>query len=109
GFCYLNDPVFAVLRLLDGGLTRIVHVDLDAHHGDGVEAAFAGDSRVHLVSIHEDGRWPGTGRTEDTLDGRALNVPVPRGTNDSEYGLVLEQLVYPLVRRIEPEAIVVLL
>ncbi len=109
GFCYLNDPVFAMLRLLDAGLTRIVHVDLDAHHGDGVEAAFAGDPRVHLASIHEDGRWPGTGRAMDTLDGRALNAPVPRGTNDSEYALVLEQLMYPFVRRVEPEAVVVLL
>ena len=109
GFCYLNDPVFAVMRLLDGGLTRVLHVDLDAHHGDGVEAAFADDPRVYMASIHEDGRWPGTGRPEDTLGGRALNVPVPRGIHDSEYALVLERLVYPFVRRAEPEAIVVLL
>jgi acetoin utilization protein AcuC len=109
GFCYLNDPVFAVLRLLDAGLTRVLHVDLDAHHGDGVEAAFAEDPRVHLASIHEDGRWPGTGRVTDTLDGRAVNVPVPRGINDTEYGLVLERLVFPFVRRVEPEAVVVLL
>ncbi len=109
GFCYLNDPVFAVLRLLDGGLTRVLLVDLDAHHGDGVEAAFADDPRVRMVSVHEDGRWPGTGRPEDARGGRALNVPVPRGINDSEYALVLERLVYPFVRRAEPEAIVVLL
>jgi acetoin utilization protein AcuC len=107
GFCYLNDPVFAVLRLLDGGLGRVLHVDLDAHHG--VEAAFADDPRVHMVSIHEDGRWPGTGRAADTLGGRALNVPVPRGINDREFALVLERLVYPFARRAEPEAIVVLL
>ncbi len=109
GFCYLNDPVFAVLRLLDGGLGRVLHVDLDAHHGDGLEAAFADDPRVHMVSIHEDGRWPGTGRAADALGGRALNVPVPRGINDREFALVLERLVYPFARRAEPEAIVVLL
>jgi acetoin utilization protein AcuC len=109
GFCYLNDPVFAVLRLLDAGMTRVLHIDLDAHHGDGVEAAFAADTRVHLVSVHEDGRWPDTGRVSDTLDGRAVNVPVPREINDTEYALVLERLVFPFVRRVEPEAIVVLL
>jgi acetoin utilization protein AcuC len=109
GFCYLNDPVFAVMRLLDAGFTRVVHVDLDAHHGDGVEAAFADDPRVSLVSIHEDGRWPGTGRPGDTRGGRALNVPIPRGINDSEYALVLDRLVYPFVRRAEPEAILILL
>lgn len=109
GFCYLNDPVFAILRLLEGGLGRVLHVDLDAHHGDGVEAAFADDPRVGLISIHEDGRWPGTGRPEDTLGGRALNIPVPRGINDSEYALVLERLVYPFVSKAKPDAIVVLL
>ena len=109
GFCYLNDPIFAVMRLLDAGLTRVLHVDLDAHHGDGVEAAFADDPRVSLVSLHEDGRWPGTGRPEDTHGGRVLNVPVPRGINDSEYALVLERLVHPFVRRAEPEALVILL
>lgn len=109
GFCYLNDPVFAVQRLLDAGLTRVMHVDLDAHHGDGVEAAFANDPRVRLVSIHEEGRWPGTGRVTDTLGGRAVNVPVPREINDAEYALLLEGLVAPLVRRVAPEAVVVLL
>ena len=109
GFCYLNDPVFAVQRLLDAGLTRVMHVDLDAHHGDGVEAAFANDPRVRLVSIHEEGRWPGTGRVTDTLGGRAVNVPVPREINDAEYALVLEWLVAPFVRRVAPEGVVVLL
>ena len=109
GFCYLNDPVFAVQRLLDAGLTRVLHVDLDAHHGDGVEAVFADDPRVLLASIHEDGRWPGTGRVTDTLGGRAVNVPVPRGINDTEYALVLDDLVMPFVRSVEPEAIVMLL
>lgn len=109
GFCYLNDPVFAVQRLLDAGLTRVLHADLDAHHGDGVEAAFADDPRVFLVSIHEDGRWPGTGGVAATLGGRAVNVPVPREINDTEYRHVLERLIYPFARRVQPEAIVVLL
>lgn len=97
GFCYLNDPVFAILRLLDAGLGRVLYVDLDAHHGDGVQDAFAADPRVHFFSIHEEGRWPGTGGIADTLGGRAVNVPVPRGINDSEYKAITEALLAPLL------------
>src|SRR5690606_37637711 len=77
GFCYFNDPAFAILALLEAGLERVLYVDLDAHHGDGVQDAFAADERVHTVSIHEAGRWPGTGAASDTGDGRACNLPVP--------------------------------
>lgn len=109
GFCFMNDPVFAILELIDAGLTRILYVDLDAHHGDGVEAAFATNERVRLASIHEDGRWPGTGREDDTLGGRALNVPVPRGINDTEYALIMARLVVPFAAAWQPEAVVVTL
>jgi acetoin utilization protein AcuC len=98
GFCYLNDPVFAILRLLDAGLERIAYVDLDAHHGDGVEAAFAREPRVALVSIHEEGRWPHTGRIADACGGRAWNIPVPRGLTDAEFALLVETVVLPVVR-----------
>ena len=59
GFAYFNDPVLAILTLRDAGIAPILYVDLDAHHGDGVEAAFAADDQVLTVSIHEEGRWPG--------------------------------------------------
>lgn len=108
GFCYLNDPVFAILRLLDAGLARVLYVDLDAHHGDGVQDAFAADPRVHFFSIHEAGRWPGTGSLDDTLDGRAVNVPVPRGINDTEYEAITEALLEPLLADL-PDAVVVTL
>ncbi|MEC9217158.1 MAG: acetoin utilization protein AcuC, partial [Pseudomonadota bacterium] len=52
GFCYFNDPVLAILTLRDAGIRPILYVDLDAHHGDGVEAAFAADEQVLTVSIH---------------------------------------------------------
>ncbi len=61
GFCYLNDCVLGLLSWLDQGLTRVLYLDLDAHHGDGVQDAFAGDPKVLTVSIHEAGRWPHTG------------------------------------------------
>src|SRR5690606_5585276 len=109
GFCYFNDPVFAILTLLDGGISRLLYVDLDAHHGDGVQDAFARDGRVSFFSIHEEGRWPGTGGLHDRLGGRAVNVPVPRGITDAEYWFIVEQLLAPMLGRFRPEAVVVTL
>jgi acetoin utilization protein AcuC len=107
GFCFFNDPVFALLTLLEAGVERVAYVDLDAHHGDAVEDAFAADERVRLVSIHEAGRWPHTGRLEDSAGGRALNLPVPRGFNDRELALLMQDLVMPFVARFAPRAVVV--
>jgi acetoin utilization protein AcuC len=107
GFCFFNDPVFAVLGFLDAGLTRILYVDLDAHHGDGVEDAYASDPRVMTVSIHEDGRWPGTGRLDDRREGRARNMPVPRGIVDDEWRLLIDAAVVPIGRGFDPQAVVV--
>jgi acetoin utilization protein AcuC len=106
GFCYFNDPVFAILTLLDGGVERLLYVDLDAHHGDGVQDAFAHDPRVHTVSIHEQGRWPYTGAAHDTGGGRSRNLPVPRGVNDTELFFLVDEVVLPLAERLHPEAIV---
>lgn len=107
GFCYFNDPVFAILRLIEGGLQRIVYVDLDAHHGDGVQEALASDARVYTISIHEAGRWPHTGAVTDTGKGRACNLPVPAGFNDSELACLLDDAVLPLAAAIVPEAVVI--
>ncbi len=107
GFCYFNDPVFAILGLLDGGLERVAYVDLDAHHGDGVENAFASDPRVWTISIHEAGRWPGTGALDDRREGRARNAPVPRGIVDPEYDLLIAEGVVPVLERLKPKAVVV--
>lgn len=107
GFCFLNDPVFAILRLLDLARRRIVHVDFDAHHGDGVELAFAADPRVMTISTHEAGRWPFTGQLSDRAQGRARNLPLPPATNDSEFARVVEAAVLPLARGFHPDAVVV--
>ncbi len=107
GFCYFNDPVMAILTLLEGGLDRVLYLDLDAHHGDGVERAFGGDPRVLLVSIHEAGRWPHTGAVEDRAGGSARNLPVPRGFNDSELAFLMANAVLPLADAFAPEGVVV--
>ncbi len=106
GYCIFNDPVLAILRLLDRGVGRIVYVDIDAHHGDGVELAFADDRRVLTISVHETGRWPGTGAVEDRAGGWARNLPVPRGFNDSEMAYVIDCALLPLARVFMPEALV---
>ena len=107
GFCYLNDPVLTLTTWLDLGLDTLVYLDLDAHHGDGVQDAFAGDPRVLAISIHEAGRWPFTGAAEDRAGGSARNLPVPPGLNDSEHRHLMRQAVLPLIEARRPQAILV--
>ena len=106
GFCYFNDPVFAILTLLEGGAGRVMYIDLDAHHGDGVQIAYAGDDRVLCLSVHEAGRWPHTGDVEDRGEGMARNLPVPPGFNDSELAFVVQEAILPLLARHAPDALV---
>jgi acetoin utilization protein AcuC len=82
-------------------------VDLDAHHGDGVQDAFADDDRVLTVSVHEAGRWPRTGPVEDRAGGLARNLPVPPGFNDCELDYVVEHALVPLGEDFAPDAIVI--
>lgn len=114
GFCYFNDPVLAILGLLDdgqgGGLERIFYLDVDAHHGDGVQDAFHDDPRVFTLSIHEAGRWPmraeGPGSLADRAGGMARNIPVPQGFNDSELDYLMSAAILPLAEAFSPEAVV---
>jgi len=108
GFCFFNDPVFAILELLELGAARVAYVDFDAHHGDGVEDAFADEARVLTISIHEVDRWPRSGGLGERRGGGARNMPVPRGLNDDEFGCLVDEAVLPLVRRFAPDALVVL-
>ncbi|MGD1879126.1 MAG: acetoin utilization protein AcuC [Kiloniellaceae bacterium] len=110
GFCYFNDPVLAILALLDGGIERVFYLDVDAHHGDGVQDAFHDDPRVFTLSIHEDARWPmkgeGIGSAGDRAGGMARNLPVPEGFNDSEMDFLMEAAVLPLIGSFAPQAVV---
>ena len=105
GFCFLNDPVLGILAWLDQGLSRIVYLDIDAHHGDGVQDAFHDDGRVLTISIHEAGRWPFTGGAGDRAGGAARNFPVPPGFNDTEMRYLLSEAVLPLIETFRPQAI----
>ncbi len=96
GFCYLNDPVLGILALRRAGL-RVAYVDIDAHHADGVEHAFANTPEVLLISVHEEARWPFTGALTDAGCGNVFNLPVPRSYNDTEARAVLEGLILPRV------------
>ncbi len=107
GFCYFNDVVFAILTLLDHGCDRVLYVDLDAHHGDGVEAAFEADKRVFTISVHEEDKWPHTGKLDDRGCGQARNMPVPAGFNDAELGFLMGEAILPLGRNFAPDAVVV--
>jgi len=98
--------VLGILRLLDRGVARVLYVDLDAHHGDGVEAAFRDEPRVLTISIHERDRWPHTGTLEDQGPGWR-NLAVPPGFNDSELAFLMDEAVLPLALGFAPEVVVI--
>ncbi len=107
GFCYFNDPAFAILTFLDHGRRRVAYLDLDAHHGDGVEAMFANEPRVTTISIHEAGRWPGTGATGYDRERQTINMAVPKHLNDSEWRLLVDTVVLATLQRLEPDSLVI--
>jgi len=112
GFCILNDVAVGFARLLKKGLAkRILYVDIDAHHGDGVQAVFYEDPRVLTVSLHEDGRFlfPGTGFPDEMGTGKgegySVNVPLPPYTRDASYLYAFEEVVPPLARAFRPDMV----
>jgi acetoin utilization protein AcuC len=105
GFCYVNDAVLGLLTWRDQGLSPLLYVDIDAHHGDGVQDAFHDDPHVFTLSVHEEGRWPFSGAVGDRAGGHAANIPVPPGFNDSEMAWVLHEAILPIARRLRPAAI----
>ena len=112
GFCVYNDCVLAIRHLLDRGATRVAYVDIDVHHGDGVQAAFVDDPRVLTISLHQhpDTLWPGTGRPgeigKEPAAGCAVNVTLPPGTGDSGWLRAFHAVVPGLLRSFAPEVLV---
>jgi acetoin utilization protein AcuC len=107
GFCFVNDIALGILRWRELGVRRIAYLDLDAHHGDGVEDAFADDPEVLTISVHEAGRWPRTGAGSDPVRG-IWNFAVPPGFNDPEFLLLLRGRILPLISAFRPDAIFLL-
>jgi acetoin utilization protein AcuC len=112
GFCYFNDPVLGILRLRHEGW-RVMYVDIDAHHGDGVEDAFRDDARVLTMSLHMDTAYAYPfhgGRIEDCGSSAGgfttINLPLPRGTHDAEYRLIFDTLWPRVVEKFRPDAVV---
>ncbi|MCC6502948.1 MAG: acetoin utilization protein AcuC [Deltaproteobacteria bacterium] len=111
GFCYINDAAIAI-KYLAGLGKRVAYVDIDAHHGDGVEAAFYDTDAVLTVSVHESGEWlfPGTGAVADigTGAGRgfSVNVPLPPFAGDELFLKAMEEVVLPVVEAFSPDILV---
>ncbi len=112
GFCVYNDPAVAIRWLLAQGANRIAYVDVDVHHGDGVQFVFWDDPRVLTISIHESGRFlfPGTGFPDETggrgAAGSAANLALPPGTGDAGWLRAFHAVVPQLVRAFQPQVLV---
>jgi acetoin utilization protein AcuC len=111
GFCIYNDISVAIAWLLDQGVSRVAYVDVDVHHGDGVQACFWDDPRVMTISLHEDPRslFPGTGRPSEIggpgAEGTAVNIALPAGTGDQGWLRALHGVVPDLLGAFQPEVL----
>jgi acetoin utilization protein AcuC len=112
GFCVFNDIVLAIRELLDSGAQRVAYVDVDVHHGDGVQAAFYDDPRVLTISLHQDPRtlFPGTGLPSEVgtgaASGTSVNVALPPGTSDRGWLRAFRAVVPSAVRAFAPDVLV---
>jgi acetoin utilization protein AcuC len=112
GFCVYDDPAIAIRWLLGHGARRVAYVDVDVHHGDGVQAIFFADPRVLTISVHQDGAtlFPGTGAIGELGSGDArgtkVNVPLPPFTGDGLWLEAFSEIVPPLVEACAPDVLV---
>ncbi|MFY9913505.1 MAG: acetoin utilization protein AcuC [Nocardioidaceae bacterium] len=112
GFCIYNDPAIAIAWLLRAGAEKVAYVDIDVHHGDGVQAAFYDDPRVLTISLHESARtlFPGTGEASESggpgAEGMSVNVGLPPGTADGGWLRAFHAVVPPLLREFKPTILV---
>jgi len=111
GFCLFNNVALAAKRALSRGISRILIVDWDVHHGNGTQDIFYDDGRVLYVSVHQGGIYPGTGTIPETGRGAGvgttMNVPLPDGAGDEAFLRFGKDLLAPVARRFRPELILV--
>ncbi len=111
GFCYVNDCVLGIKDLLANGFKRVAYIDLDAHHGNGVQDAFYKDNNVLTISIHETGRslYPGSGFEDEIGEGTGkgfnVNLPMLAGTDDDAWLFTINEIIPPLIQAFKPDAI----
>jgi len=114
GFCYLNDAAVALGRLVAAG-RRPLYLDIDAHHGNGVQQVFYERGDVMVVSVHESGRtlypWSGfeTESGEGPGAGHTINFPLPQDTDDELYNAVMDAVVWPVIESWRPDCVVVVM
>ncbi|GEL95832.1 acetoin utilization protein AcuC [Cellulomonas composti] len=112
GFCVYNDAAVAIRALQAAGARRVAYVDVDAHHGDGVQDVFWSDPNVLTVSLHETGHalFPGTGHPREVggpgAEGTAVNIALPSGTGDAGWLRAFDAVVPAVVRAFEPDVLV---
>jgi acetoin utilization protein AcuC len=111
GFCVFNDPVIAINHFVEKGM-RVAYVDIDCHHGDGVQYAFYDTDAVLTISLHESGSFlfPGTGFPQEIGAGKgrgfSVNVPLYPYTSDEVYLWAFDEIVPPLLQRFRPDVLV---
>jgi acetoin utilization deacetylase AcuC-like enzyme len=111
GFCLLNNAAVAAAGLLARGVPRVAIVDIDVHHGNGTQAVFEADPRVLYLSVHQWPCYPGTGAADEVGCGEGtgftVNVPLPAGCTDEDYGLAFHEMAVPVLDAFEPAILIV--
>ncbi|OYT34559.1 hypothetical protein B6U96_12725 [Archaeoglobales archaeon ex4484_92] len=111
GFCYLNNMAIMVKWLLKRGFNRILILDWDAHHGDGTQEIFYSEDRVLFISTHQMPLYPGTGYPTECGSGKGegytINIPLPPGTSDEGYMLVIREIIEPVAEEFHPDFIAI--
>jgi acetoin utilization protein AcuC len=111
GFCYINDLVLACIRFLENS-KRVLYLDIDAHHGDGVQEAFYSNNEIMVISLHESGKtlFPWTGFENEIGEGAGrgynVNIPLPVGISDKAYLKAFTKIVVPLIKAFAPDVFV---